>query len=731
MSDHQIFEFISKELNISLSQVRKSAELLDEGATIPFIARYRQELTGGLDEVQLRNLKAELDDRRLFGQRKKFILETIDSQGKLTEDLREKIEQCQDFTTLEDLYLPYKTKRKTRAVKAIEKGLEPLADLIWEQSVTEGEPEESARQYLDDEKGVTSVEEALAGARDIVAERVSQHLEVREMLRKQLREFGNLTSKLAGDDARGNDQKGVYETYYDFSNKVKFIKPHQILAIDRGEREGILKVNIEVWEETTLEEIDKIIISNDYSIFTGELQDAISESWKRLLFPSLERELRSELTENAGEHAIGMFAENVRNLLLQPPLDDMVVLGIDPAYKTGCKVAVVNETGMYLEGVTIYPTPPHNKTDESKTELERLIKKYSVSLIAIGNGTGSRETEALVAELIGELKVKVPERELSYMIVSEAGASVYSASDLAREEFPELDAAQRGNISIARRVLDPLAELVKIDPKSIGVGLYQHDVNQVRLSTMLDDIVESCVNHVGVNLNSASAALLNYVSGFGKTTANEVVRHREKIGRFKSREELLEVEGVGPFRYEQAAGFLRIPDSANPFDNTAIHPESYEVAEKLCNLLGIDPAELFLKQKEYSEKLEKIDVKVMAETIGTGIPTLKLIIENLLKPGRDPRDEMPKPILRKDVLKMEDLSVGMRLKGTVRNVVDFGAFVDIGVKVDGLLHVSQMRTDGKKVDNVLEEMSVSDVIDVEVVNIDIKRQRIGLKRVNG
>jgi protein Tex len=729
MSDNQIFESIAREMNLELRQVKKSAELLDEGATVPFISRYRQEVTGGLDEVQLRELKTNLEDRRLLEQRKEFILKTIDEQGKLTKELRDTIVKCSDFTTLEDLYLPYKTKRKTRAVKAAEKGLEPLADMIWDQEITKGEPEQYASEFVDEEKGVPSVEEALAGARDIVAERVSQHLEVRDMLRKQLRQFGTMTSKVAGDEARNKDEKAVYETYYDFSNKVKFVKPHQILAIDRGEREGILKVDIEVWEERTLEEIDKIVISNDYSIFTGELQEAVSDSWKRLLKPSLERELRSDLTESAGDHAIGMFAENVRNLLLQPPLESTVVLGIDPAFRTGCKVAVVNETGTFLEGTTIYPTPPHNKVDEAKKELNRLIGKHAVDLIAIGNGTGSRETEAVVADLIGEMKEQKKDLKLAYLIVNEAGASVYSASEIAREEFPGLDAAQRGNISIARRVLDPLAELVKIDPKSIGVGLYQHDVNQVKLGSQLDDVVESCVNHVGVNLNSASSALLNYVSGLGKTTAKEIVRHREEKGRFTRREELLEVEGVGPFRYEQAAGFLRIPDSPNPFDITGIHRERYDTAEKLCNLLGIDPRKLTGKNREPAAKLEQVNVKEMAGTIGVGEPTLKLIIENLLKPGRDPREEMPKPILRQDVLTLEDLSVGMQLKGTVRNVVDFGAFVDIGVKTDGLLHISQMRTDGKRVGNVLDEMSVGDVIDVEVLNIDRKRQRIGLKRV--
>ncbi len=729
MSDRQILRSTASELNLLTKQVEQVVKLFDNGATVPFIARYRQEMTGGLDEQQLRSVQEKVEEYRLLEKRKSFILETIEGQGKLTDQLRESILNCRDFTTLEDLYLPFKKKRKTRADQAIEKGLETLAEMIWEQKTQKGDPEALARQFVNKEKEVNTAGEALEGARDIVAERISQHLEVRDMLRKQLRQYGSMTSKLSGSKAKKKDKVKVFETYYDFSGKVKFLKPYQVLAIDRGESEGILKVKVDVWEERTLEEIDKIIITNERSVFVEELEEAVFDAWKRLLYPSLENELRNELTEQAGEHAIEMFAENVRNLLLQPPLNSKVVLGIDPAYRTGCKVAVVSETGAFLEGCTVYPTPPHKKVEEAKKEISQLVRKYRVDLIAIGNGTGSRETEKVIADMIGEMKDTNPEVDLAYMIVNEAGASVYSASDLAREEFPELEAAQRGNISIARRVLDPLAELVKIDPKSIGVGLYQHDVNQVKLANKLDDVVESCVNHVGVNLNSASAALLNYVSGLGKTTAREIVKYRDKQGRFNQRQELLDVDGVGPFRFEQAAGFLRIPESLNPFDNTAIHPESYQVAGKLCNLLGIDPQNLSKEAEQIGQKLKSINIKQLAEEVGAGEPTLELIIENLMKPGRDPRDEMPKPVLRQDVLTMDDLSKGIQLKGTVRNVVDFGAFVDIGVKTDGLLHISNMRSDGNRVENVHNEMSVGDVIDVEVLEIDVTRQRIGLKRV--
>ncbi len=725
MTDSQIFKITAVKTGFSVSQVTKVAGLLDEGATIPFIARYRQEVTGGMDEVQLRTLRDELDFRRLLEQRRESILESIRKQEKLTPELEKAILEATELTTLEDLYLPYKPKRKTRASVAIERGLEPLADLIWEQETTKGDPEEIAAEYVDAEKEIHNTEDALAGARDIVAERVSQHIEVRDMLRDQIRKFSTLVARKT-DGAE--DEKGTYETYYDFQCKVKHLKPYQTLAIDRGEREGILSVKFDVWEERTLEEIDNIIITNDDSVFVEELEDAIADAWKRLLFPSLGREIRNELTEASGEHAIGMFTENVRNLLLQPPFSTKVVMGIDPAYRTGCKVAVVDQTGSYQEGTTVYPTPPHNKIAEAKTTIARLIKKYNVDLIAIGNGTGSRETEQVVAELIGEMREADRGLEIAWLVTNEAGASVYSASEEARDEFPDLEAAQRGNISIARRVQDPLAELVKIDPKSIGVGLYQHDVNQVKLSRGLGDVVESCVNHVGVNLNTASTALLTYVSGMSRTVAKNVVEFRAKIGRFENRDQLQDVPGVGPFRFQQAAGFLRIPESPNPLDNTAIHPESYDATQKLCARLGIDLKKLPDEKDTLPLKLRNLNASRLAGELEIGEPTLNLIIENLLKPGRDPREDLPKPLLRQDVLKIEDLHEGTRLQGTVRNVVDFGAFVDIGVKVDGLLHISQMRTDGKRVENVLDEVAVGDIIEVEVLQVDIKRQRIGLKR---
>jgi len=725
MTEQQIFSSIAKKLSVSVQQVSKTAALFDEGATIPFISRYRLEVTGGLDEVQLRNLRDELEFLRLLDQRKKTILESITKQEKLTPELEKAITECTDLTTLEDLYLPYKPKRKTRASMAIERGLEPLADLIWDQKTYKGEPEEYASDFINSEKEVPDVEAALSGARDICAERISQNIEVRDMLRIQLRDFGTLVCKKTTSE----DEKGTYQTYYEFKSKVKYVKPYQVLAMDRGEREGILNVKIEVWEERTLEEIDHIIIQDDRSVFVEELEDAIEDAWKRLLYPSLERETRNDLTEKASEHAIETFAENVRNLLLQPPFATKTVMGIDPAYRTGCKVAVVDSTGKYLDGSTVYPTPPHNKIIEAKAILARFIKSHNVDLIAIGNGTGSRETEQVVAELIGDILASEPQRELAYMIVNEAGASVYSASDEAREEFPDLEAAQRGNISIARRVQDPLAELVKIDPKSIGVGLYQHDVNQVKLMRSLDDVVESCVNHVGVNLNTASAALLTYVSGFSKTIAKSVVEYRNKLGKFSNRDQLQDVPGVGPFRYQQAAGFLRIPESNQPLDNTAIHPESYEATKKLCERLGIDIKRLPDEKDTIAQKLQQLKLSETAKALDLGEPTLQLIVENLIKPGRDPREDLPKPLLRQDIMTIENLNEGTKMQGTVRNVVDFGAFVDIGVKADGLLHISQMRADGKRVENVMDEVSVGDIIEVEVTSIDIKRQRIGLKRI--
>lgn len=730
LSDDAILKTVAKELNLQPGPVHRVAALFEEGATVPFIARYRQELSGGMDEQQLRELRDALENRRELEKRRTAILENISGQGKLTPELEKAIRTADQLTTLEDLYLPYKQKRKTRASVAIERGLEPLANLIWHQKTESGEPEEYAAAYIHPENELPDVEAVLAGARDIVAERVSQQVEVRDRLRKNMRAFATLQAGLT-KDGKQKDEAGTYATYYDFSSKIKYLKPYQVLAIDRGEREGILSVKLDVWQERTLDDIDAIIIQNDHSVFVEELEDAIADAWKRLLYPSLSREIRGELSEQAGEHAIAMFAENVRNLLLQPPFSSHRVMGIDPAYRTGCKVAVVNENGGYLEGTTVYPTPPHSKIAEAKKVLKGLISTHQVQLIAIGNGTGSRETEQVVAELIGELREENPQKfgELAYLVTSEAGASVYSASDAARQEFPDLEAAQRGNISIARRVQDPLAELVKIDPKSIGVGLYQHDVQQTKLMRSLGDVVESCVNHVGVNLNTASAALLTYVSGLSKKLAEKVVAYRDEIGGFREREQLRKVPGVGPQKFEQAAGFLRIPESPHPLDNTAIHPESYAATEKLCARLGIDLKQLPDEKARLNEQLARLEISRLAAELELGEPTLQLILENLMKPGRDPREELPKPLLRQDVLSISDLKEGTRLQGTVRNVVDFGAFVDIGVKVDGLLHISQMRADGKRVQNVLEELAVGDVISVEVQKIDAARKRISLKRV--
>jgi uncharacterized protein len=722
MSDTSIFSFLAKQLNFSPKQIDTVAKFLDEGATVPFLSRYRKEATGGLDEEQIRAIRDGLETQRTLEARKETVLKSIKEQDKLTPELEQQINACTDITTLEDIYLPYKQKRKTRGDKAKEKGLEPLAQLIWKQEIVKGDPVEYAREYIDKEKEVETVEDAFDGATDIVAEWINESLEVREMLRKVFAEHANIvTRKNPAVKDRTN-----YEDYYEFSYRANKMKPYQILAINRGEKENVLFVNVELWEERTLENIDDLVINNDLSIFTEYLQDAVEDAYKRLLFPSLERELRSGLTDKADEHAIETFATNLGNLLMQPPLDKKVVMGIDPAFRSGCKVAVVDEHGKYLEGTTTYPTPPQKKVAEAEAVFEKLIDKYGVNLIAIGNGTASRETEQIVADFLQKRKEKHPDEELHYMIVNEAGASVYSASKVAREEFPELDAAQRGNISIARRVQDPLAELVKIDPKSIGVGLYQHDVNQNQLAGKLDDVVESCVNEVGVNLNTASAPLLSHISGLSKRVATNIVKHREEKGIFMDREQIRSIDGVGDFRFQQAAGFMRIPESRNPLDNTAIHPESYEAAEKLCNLFGINLENLSSEKDKIASKFKNVNLEETAAQIGVGVPTLKLIIENLQKPGRDPRENLQKPLLRTDVMKMEDLKVGQKLEGTVRNVVDFGAFVDIGVKQDGLLHISNMAKN-KKIEDPHDVVSVGDILSLEIITLDLERGRIGLK----
>ena len=725
MSDTIIFKRIATELTLSQKQITIVAELMDDGATIPFLARYRKEATGGLDEEQLRSIRDRIDTQRALEDRKKTVLKAIREQDKLTADLEEMIRECYDMKTLEDLYLPFKKKRKTRGDMAKEKGLEPLASLVWEQEINEGNPLEYAKEYVSKKHDLPDAETALNTSLDIVAEWINESIDVRDRLRKIIRNHGVLTSK----KNPVIEERTNFEMYYDFNVPVRYLKPHQTLALNRGERENILFVNLELNTDRTLDSLDNLLITNDMSKFTPYLQDAVEDAYKRLLMPSLERELRNELTDEADEHAIATFATNVKNLLLQPPLKNQIVMGIDPAFRTGCKVAIIDETGSYLEGTTIFPTPPQKKIEQSAGTVNRLIDKYGVTLIAIGNGTGSRETEQFIAGVIQKRQESKPDEELNYLIVSEAGASVYSASPVAREEFPELDASQRGNISIARRVQDPLAELVKIDPKSIGVGLYQHDVNQVRLAQKLDDVVESCVNEVGVNLNTASSSLLTHISGLSSNVAKNIVKHRESSGRFKNREEIKNISGVGDFRFQQAAGFLRLPDGEHPFDNTAIHPESYEAAEKLCNLFGIDIDQLSTQQEKISSTLGSINEAEIAEKLGVGVPTLELIIENLQKPGRDPRESLPKPLLRQDVLKAEDLSVGMKLEGTVRNVVDFGAFVDIGVKQDGLLHISQMSKGRERISDPHDVVAVGDIINVEITSIDTERGRIGLSLV--
>jgi len=725
MTDIQIFDRLSKTLGISARQIQTVITLLDEGATVPFLARYRKEVTDGLDEEQIRLVRDAVALKRSLEERREAILKSITDQGKLTPELEKAIQDADDLKTLEDLYLPYKPKRKTKASVAKEKGLEPLALLVWEQKTLKGNPEDVAKSFVNKELGVKSVSDALQGASDICAEWISENIQVRDKIREDLRKFASITSKKTASVK----ERTSYESYYEFKVPVKYLKPYQTLALNRGERENILSVSVEIDMEHELENMDEFIMKNEDSIFTDYLLDATEDSYKRLLFPSLERELRSELTEQADLHAIHIFSKNLGSLLLQAPLKSKVVIGLDPAYRTGCKVAVVDEYGKYLEGTTIFPVPPHNEVAQSEAVLMAIVQRRNANLIAIGNGTASRETEQFVANFIQKIKAIKPDAELNYIIVDEAGASVYSASPIAKTEFPDLDAAQRGNISIARRVQDPLAELVKIDPKSIGVGLYQHDVNQVQLQKSLDDVVESAVNTVGVNLNTASFALLTHVSGLSQKVAESIVKRREEKGPYTKREELLDVSGMGPFRFQQSAGFLRIPESPNPFDNTAIHPESYKSAEKLCAKVGINSTMINHLNAETLKKLKDLNVRKTAEELEVGVPTLELILENLMKPGRDPRDNFPQPVLRSDILKMDDLKPGQKLEGTVRNVVDFGAFVDIGVKEAGMLHVSKMTRGGDKVKDPLDVVSVGDIITVIIDSIEPERGRISLSLV--
>ena len=717
----KIIRILVREFKIKEGQVRKTIELIDEGNTVPFIARYRKEMTGGLSDEILRDLDERLVYLRNLENRKEEVIRLIDEQGKLTEELRQEIEESEVLQRVEDLYRPFRPKRSTRATKAKEKGLEPLAELILNQDIVEGELEELAMPFVNEELEVNTIEEAFQGAKDIIAELISDNANYRETIRNINLNKGSINSTVIDEE-----QQSVYEMYYDFTQAVKTIANHRVLAINRGEKEKFLKVKLLSPEEEILKYLVENIITNERAITKELLQEAIEDSYKRLIAPSIEREIRNILTEKAEEEAIKVFAKNTKPLLMIPPLKDVRVLAIDPSFRTGCKLAILDETGKLLDYTTIYPNEPHNKVEESKKVMKKLIEKYDIDIIPIGNGTASRETELIVSEMLNEM-----DREVYYTIVNEAGASVYSASKLANQEYPDLDVSIRGAISIGRRLQDPLAELVKIDPKSIGVGQYQHDLNQNKLSESLKNVVEDCVNTVGVDLNTATPSLLQYVSGITPSIGRNIVKYREEKGAFKNRRELMEVSRLGDKAFEQCAGFLRISGGDNPLDNTAVHPESYDIARSLLEKLGYTTADIKEGNiKDIEERIGKLGrnnisgLKLLAEELEVGLPTLKDIVEEVKKPGRDPRDEMPKPIFRRDVLKMEDLKVDMILTGTIRNVVDFGAFVDIGVKQDGLVHISQLSN--KFVKNPMEIVSVGEEVKVRIIGVDIEREKISL-----
>ncbi len=709
-------QFIAAELDVRADQVARSIELFDADNTIPFVARYRKEVTGGLDETQLRTILERLSYLRNLEARKETVLTSIEEQGKLTDDLRARIAAAATLQEVEDLYLPYKPKRRTRATIARERGLEPLAEQILAQATTSGNVEQLAAVFLSDD--VPSAAEALAGARDIIAERVAEDATVRAAVRDRTRREAVLVTSV-GD--KGKDPRGIFTDYYEYREQLSKVPPHRLLAINRGEREGVLKVKLDSPDDDLVARMQNMVIKNPRSVFTDHLREAVADGYKRLLAPSIETGLRGELTETSDDHAIVNFAANLRQLLLQPPIKGKTVAGIDPGFRTGCKVAVVDATGKFLGGVTIYPHEPQKRWKEAKAELLKLLAS-GVDILAIGNGTASRETESLAAEVIADAGKTLKGRSPAYVIVSEAGASVYSASELARAEFPDLDVSMRGAVSIARRLQDPLAELVKIDPKSIGVGMYQHDVNQKQLAGALDGVVESAVNHVGVDVNTASAALLSYVAGISRRVADAVVKQREENGPFRRRAELKKVKGLGAKTYEQAIGFLKIPGGDDALDNTFIHPESYPVVERLFAYLNVRGDEKSLPGQV--DKLRQGNLAELAARLEVGQPTLADILESLAKPGRDPRDELPPPLLRQDVLSMSDLKEGMVLTGTVRNVVDFGAFVDIGVKQDGLVHISQMTN--RFIKSPFEVVSVGDIVKVKVLSVDANRGRIGL-----
>ncbi|UED74596.1 Tex family protein [Brevibacillus sp. DP1.3A] len=710
-----MIQTIAQDTGVKPHQVERTVALLDEGNTVPFIARYRKEMTGQLDETQIRAIEERVRYLRNLSVRKEEVVRLIDEQGKLTDELRAAIERATKLQEVEDLYRPYRQKRRTRATMAKEKGLEPLANYLMSLPKT-GNPEEEAKPYINPEKGVETTEQALQGAMDIVAELLSDDPEIRQWVRQRSVQKGLLLTEQKAEEA---DEKNIYQMYYAYSEPLKKVVPHRVLAINRGENEGILKVSIEAPVAEIVAWMQKRTIPRD-TVARDLLTLTVEDAYKRLIAPSIEREVRAELTEAAEERAIHIFAENLRNLLLQPPVKGKVVLGVDPAFRTGCKLAVVDETGKLLEVAVVYPTPPANKVAEATVKVKQLIETYAVTVVAIGNGTASRETEQFIATLLKELK-----REVMYIIVNEAGASVYSASTLAKEEFPDLDVAERSAASIARRLQDPLAELVKIDPKSVGVGQYQHDVSQSRLADSLQFVVESAVNHVGVDVNTASPSLLQYVSGISRQVAGNIVKKRDEVGKFTERSQLKAVPRLGAKTYEQCIGFLRVMDGANPLDKTPIHPESYDATHQLLSMLGINAQEI--GSENCKERVQSLDVKETAAKLGIGEPTLQDIVDSLLRPGRDPRDELPKPLLRSDVLQLSDLSVGLKLQGTVRNVVDFGAFVDIGLKNDGLVHISRLKKGFVK--HPLEVVTVGDIVDVWVVEIDEKRQRVGMTMI--
>ncbi|MEC5189531.1 uncharacterized protein GGQ77_003326 [Geobacillus thermodenitrificans] len=716
-NEQRLISIIATEQQLTVKQVENVISLHQEGNTIPFIARYRKEMTGALDEVQIRDVLERWEYLQHLERRKEEVIRLVEEQGKLTEELKNAIISATKLQQVEDLYRPYRQKRRTKATIAKEKGLEPLADWLLS-CPTAPSPNEQAKAFIDDEKGVATVDEALQGAKDIIAERVADDATLRQWVREQTWRKGTIASTAKAPE---KDEKNVYEMYYDYEEPIAKIVPHRILALNRGEKEEVLRVSVKAPVEDIVRYLQRKTIANELSPAATLVAEAVEDGYKRLMEPAIEREIRNELTEKAEERAIHIFAENLRKLLLQPPLKGKTVLGIDPAYRTGCKLAVVDETGKLLRIDVVYPHPPQERKEEARAKLLRLLDDYHVDMIAIGNGTASRETEQFVADTLKQV-----ERDIFYVIVNEAGASVYSASDLARAEFPDLQVEERSAVSIARRVQDPLAELVKIDPKSVGVGQYQHDVSQKKLAESLRFVVETVVNQVGVNVNTASVSLLQYVSGLTKTVSENIVKRREEQGKFRSRDELKTIPRLGAKTYEQCIGFLRILDGEEPLDRTPIHPERYVEVKRLLQTLGFTTDAI--GSNELRQALQALDIEATAAELGIGELTLRDIIDALCRPERDPRDELPKPLLRKDVLKMEDLKPGMELEGTVRNVVDFGAFVDIGVKQDGLVHISKLSK--QYVRHPLDIVSVGDVVKVWVEHVDVAKGRISLSMVS-